>query len=303
MHRDWSTPTFDLPPTARAVGPFPRRDWLRTWWDHRGSGELIIADTGDGLVPLMVIDGVMQLVGEADLADYHSPLGGSAAEALAEVLATLDRGTQILLDSLPGEAATEVLRGLDLAGIPAKQEQHAVAAVLPLPTTFDEYLASIGKKERHEMRRKRRRFEEASGPPRLERRAGPAAVADFAAMHRRASGEKGQFMTPDMEDLFLAFHEKAGAVIDFLVGAGGRPVAAAFAFEDATTYYLYNSAYEPGERHTSPGAVLLSLLIEQSVTAGKTAFDFLKGDETYKFRHGATARPLYVVSGTVGTTA
>ena len=33
-------------------------------------------------------------------------------------------------------------------------------AVIELPGSFDDYLAGIGKKQRHELRRKRRRYEE-----------------------------------------------------------------------------------------------------------------------------------------------
>ena len=45
---------------------------------------------------------------------------------------------------------------------------------------------------------------------------------------------------------------------------------------------------------------MLSHLIERAIEDGKQVFDFLKGDETYKFRLGATARPLYRVTATVG---
>ena len=47
----------------------------------------------------------------------------------------------------------------------------------------------------------------------------------------------------------------------------------------------------------SPGVVLVSMLIERAIEAEKRVFDFLKGDETYKFRLGAAPRPLYEVTG------
>ena len=48
-------------------------------------------------------------------------------------------------------------------------EEQDIAAVLTLPESFDAWLASIGKKERHETRRKRRRYEEMVGPARIAR--------------------------------------------------------------------------------------------------------------------------------------
>jgi CelD/BcsL family acetyltransferase involved in cellulose biosynthesis len=41
----------------------------------------------------------------------------------------------------------------------------------------------------------------------------------------------------------------------------------------------------------------LSTLIEAQITRGASVFDFLKGDEAYKFRHGGEARDLFIVEG------
>lgn len=299
-HTDWSTPAFDLPAVATDVGPFPHRAWLQTWWDHRGSGELMLVESETALLPLRLERGCLEFLGEPDLTDYHSPLGGNPAEAIAKLAADLPAGIQLTLDSLPTEAADAVEDGLRTAGLAPARTQHETAAVLHLPDSFDEYLASLGKKERHEMRRKRRRFEADLGPATVERRSGPAALATFADMHRRASGEKGEFMTEAMEQMFGALHDRAGAVLDFVVDGSGNAAAAAFSFVVDGGYYLYNSAYDPAVAHQSPGIVLLSLLVENCIASGCRIFDFLKGDEPYKFRHGASARPLWMVTATTG---
>jgi CelD/BcsL family acetyltransferase involved in cellulose biosynthesis len=75
-------------------------------------------------------------------------------------------------------------------------------------------------------------------------------------------------------------------------------VAGSFAYEDEEGYYLYNSAYEPDAAHASPGVMLLWCLIHRAVEDGRVVFDFLKGDETYKFRLGAEPRPLYALRAT-----
>ena len=74
--------------------------------------------------------------------------------------------------------------------------------------------------------------------------------------------------------------------------------AVAFGFEDPHTTYLYNSAYEPDVAEASPGIVLVSSLVADAIDRGHTRFDFLKGDEIYKFRMGAHERPLYRLTGT-----
>jgi CelD/BcsL family acetyltransferase involved in cellulose biosynthesis len=84
-------------------------------------------------------------------------------------------------------------------------------------------------------------------------------------------------------------------VLDVLAAADGTPVAAAFGFETPDAYYLYNSSFDPQFGHVSPGAVMVDRMVEAAIDGGRSRFDFLKGDEPYKFRLGAVARPLFHV--------
>ena len=301
LHQDWDTASFDLGPVAPHTGPFVRRDLLNAWWRLRaGDGDLRLLDSGDALVPLCYWKDALRFVGEPDLTDYHSPLGSGASELITEYVVSLDEGTPIHLDSMPLEAATVVANGLEAAGLRGDLIQHETAAVLTLPGSYEDWLASLTRKDRHEVRRKLRRFESSGGSPQLLRRTGPEAVASFSAMHRTAHGTKGGFMTTEMESYFLSLHQRAGGVVDVLEGPDGVPVATAFGFEDDDAYYLYNSAYDPDARELSPGIVLLAALVAREIDRGATLLDFLKGDEPYKFRHGAVRRPLYEIRAIVG---
>jgi CelD/BcsL family acetyltransferase involved in cellulose biosynthesis len=233
------------------------------------------------------------LMGEADLTDYHAPRGDGVADLVARFAAAQPAGTRFAFDSLPEEAAAPLRTGLAAGGFAASLREHTVAAVLDLPASYDAYLEQIGSKQRHEVRRKRRRFEDLLGPASLQR--DPAAFGRFVAMHRAAAGDKGSFMTEAMEGFFSDLLGIEGAVLDVVLGGDGQPVAAAFGFEDRDAYYLYNSAFDPGAGKASPGVVLVDLLVRRCVEAGRTRFDFLKGDETYKFRLGARARPLFLL--------
>ncbi len=301
VHQDWRSTAFALPPLAAHTGPFPQRRWLENWWNNRGAGELIIADNGNSLVALVLNDDLLEFAGEPDLTDYHSPLGDEDIAALSEVVTGLPTGTRIQLDSLPGEAAAAVAAVLTKAGLSVRSEQHTVSAIVDLPETYDEYLAGLSKKERHELRRKRRRFDNELGISAVERRCGEGAVELFADLHRRSAGDKGSFMTAKMQQFFLALHEQAGGVIDVLVDGAGTAAAAVFSFEDDETLYLYNSAFEPEVGQLSPGNVILAHLIEKTIASGRRRFDFLKGDEPYKFKLGAVPRPLYRVTTMVGS--
>ena len=104
-------------------------------------------------------------------------------------------------------------------------------------------------------------------------------------------------MTDQRVAFFRALLAEAGASID-LLSVGDRPVAAAFGFAESQAYYLYNSAYDPAFAEAGPGFVLLAAMIERSISDGLARFDFLKGDERYKYRLGAVERPLSVIEGT-----
>ena len=278
-------------PIAPMIGPFPMPGFLGAWADHRGV-DLIVVDDDDAAIVLWHDQGTVRFAGEADLTDYHSPLG-SPAESLFERLSEMfDAGTPLSFDSLPVEAADVVDAGLAKAGLITTRRRHEVAAVLSLGTSHEDYLGGLDKKQRHEVRRKRRRFDDAYGSARLERRSDAFGV--FVDMHRSAPGDKGEFMTADMVEFFDALLA-TGFVLDVLATADGDAVAAAFGYEDEHAYYLYNSAFDPDAGHASPGVILVDVLIEQAIAAGKSRFDFLKGDEVYKFRLGASERPLYVV--------
>jgi CelD/BcsL family acetyltransferase involved in cellulose biosynthesis len=285
----WDLPAFDLPPTAPGTGPFTSREFLETWWRHRAEpgDELLLMASEQALLPLLRRGELVAFLGEQDLTDYHSPRGADLAEVVASLVGVADPGWRFDLNSVPEPAATRLAESFESAGVAATG-------------SHERYLEDLGKKQRHEVRRKRRRFADELGEPRLLRAVGDDAVAAFAAMHRLAAGDKGAFMTAGMEAFFVALHHDAGGVVDVLCGDDGVPVAAGFGFEDPDGYYLYNSAFDPAAGPASPGLVLVSLLLERAIADGKTVFDFLKGDEEYKFRLGATARPLFRVTGRFG---
>lgn len=297
VHTDWATDGFSLTPMAPRVGPFPLRPYLSVWWSQRASddSELTIVEGSDGLATLVRTSEHVEFAGEADLTDYHSPLGANGAAVVASYVESLDAGTTFRFDSLPIEAAGPLSELLDACGISHLSKEHTVAAVLPLPATFDDYLMAVGKKERHETRRKRRRFAAALGEPQL--RDVPDGLDEFVAMHRTAAGDKGGFMDDAMVRYFTALLEEGNAELHLLYGSGDHPVAGAFGWDGPGGYYLYNSAYHPDYRDVSPGVVMLAGLIERAIDLGHGTFDFLKGDETYKFRLGAEPRPLYEITG------
>lgn len=295
---DWDTEGFNLAPVAPQTGPFAGRDFLEVIWRHHPAGELWLTEAESALLPLTYGPGGLSLVGHADLVDYRSPRGPGSAELVAGAVSSLPAGQVFHFDSLPVEAAAVVADGLALAGLAAEPHRHAIAAVLQLPDEFEGWLQGIDKKERHELRRKRRRFAALLGEPQLTTERSPGeGLEHFIRMHRDSKGDKGEFMTTEMESFFADLLSTPGWQVDLLIGEH-EPVAAAFGWVGDDGYYLYNSAYYQDRSGASPGMVLIGMLIEGAIAQGSSVFDFLKGDEAYKFRLGARPRPLYEFRGT-----
>jgi CelD/BcsL family acetyltransferase involved in cellulose biosynthesis len=281
--------------SAEGVGPFPHRPFLETWSRHRVLGDLRIVEHGPSLAVVIVDDDGIRFAGDPDVTDYHAPLGDDPGAVMAASLAAAAPGTRFAFDSMPAEVADPVAATITATGRAARVTHHESAMVIDLDPEHP--LGPLDAKQRHEVRRKARRFADALGEPDLV--AGPEGFEAFVDMHRMAEGEKGEFFDDAMEAFFRDLLAVPGSSLDILTTGSGDPAAAAFGFVDDEAYYLYNSSFDPALAASSPGIVLVSRLIERESSGGRTRFDLLKGTEAYKTRLGARARELFVVEGVV----
>jgi CelD/BcsL family acetyltransferase involved in cellulose biosynthesis len=286
----------DLSPRAAATGPFARRPFLTAVTELTASTPVTIGDEVSALV-VVESDGEVTLAGDSELTDYHCPLGSEVKSAISYLVDTTDPGSRFRFDSLPGEAAVEVVDAFSATGVSVRSTGHAVAAVVDLAGGYDQYLSDIGKKQRHELRRKRRRYVEEVGELIHETHRGEGwALDEFFRLHRLSDGDKGQFMTSEREQFFRVLSGQHGWRVDILRVPGvERATAALFSYVDEEGVYLYNSSYDAALSDASPGVAIVGSMIEQACVEGLPRFDFLKGDEVYKFRLGAEARHLFEV--------
>jgi CelD/BcsL family acetyltransferase involved in cellulose biosynthesis len=278
------------PPADEFVGPFPCAGFISAWWAELGTGEPLIVESEGSKLPVTAESRVVRIAGESDLTDYHSPLGDDVEGIGVELGALVAQGHRLSLDSLPEASATRLASGLRDAGVEAIAVPDVAVTVLEM-TPGLEYLSTLEKRQRHEVRRKRRRYEDQMGPVTVATNR-DGAFDRFVELHRSSPGRKGRFMVDKREQFFLALHSQPGWRVDEMI-KNGKAVASLFAFSDGNTYYLYNSAYDSDLAEVSPGIVMLTHTIEQLATEGFTRFDFLKGDEEYKTRLGASLRQLY----------
>jgi CelD/BcsL family acetyltransferase involved in cellulose biosynthesis len=306
-------PLVDMDPKRQI---FATPLWNKVWWEEFGANKELFVLTmhrlGDlvAIVPLYrkVEDGrkVLRFVGGIDLTDYLGPIclpedRGDVADSL---LAWLER-SDVEWDEfdahnmpVPFGFAEILVERLDRYGFSFGLEQEETSGQLCLPPNWDTYVSSLSSKDRHELRRKRRRLlrehpdlvARTSGEDDLE-----LDLKIFIEMHRGADGLKGHFMRPEIATFFErmahAFAPLGWLRLDILE-ISGTPIAGTFSFEYANNFYLYNSAYEPEAKRMSPGFVLTSKLIKEAIGRGVRTFDFMRGHERYKYQLGAEAVPL-----------
>jgi CelD/BcsL family acetyltransferase involved in cellulose biosynthesis len=174
-----------------------------------------------------------------------------------------------------------------------------VSLELDLPPTWEQYLRGLSQKQRHEIKRKLRRLEEAGNityqifeDSDLVQNSIPV----FIELLRKSRKEKAMFMTPQMESFFRSLAKamaQAGLLKLGILELNASPVAALIYFDYNNTVYLYNSGYDPNYKGLSVGVVSKVLCIKDSIERGRGRFDFLKGAEEYKHRLGGEGINLY----------
>jgi CelD/BcsL family acetyltransferase involved in cellulose biosynthesis len=170
---------------------------------------------------------------------------------------------------------------------------------LDLPATWEEYLGILTAKQRHEVRRKLRRLSEA-GKVEYHIVKDRVVVHDsmdtFLKMFTESRTDKAVFLTAQMESFFRSLADnmaEAGLLRLGILELDTLPTAMVMCFDYNDCMYLYNSSYNPRYNSLSVGLLCKVLCIKESIQEGKKRFDFLKGDETYKYHLGGGKVPLY----------
>ena len=71
----------------------------------------------------------------------------------------------------------------------------------------------------------------------------------------------------------------------------GKPIAVEFQLLGDRVVYAYQAGMDPDRLDQQPGRLSCIAGLKQAIAEGRTAFDFLRGDESFKAHWGATPRP------------
>lgn len=285
--------------------------WARAFAADRALALHAVSDDAGHLVGLLPLyeeaPERWRLVGGVDVSDYLDliALAGQEGAVWQALLAQREasRATWLLRGIRPGSPTLLHVPALAAAaGLAASVEVEERCPVLPLPRSWDAYLAGLSGKDRHELRRKMRRLEAELPGARVRAVAAggewDGAMTAFLRLHRVSRAGKARFMDERMEGFFrdaLGALAAAGwARLWFLDGAEA-PVAAFVCLEHRGSVGLYNSGFDPAHARLAPGIVLLAHVIRDAIARGLAEFDFLRGEEPYKYAFGPRPRDLHAL--------
>jgi len=286
--------------------------WLEAWWQAFGAGAQLhvrAVRQGEkiiGIAPLLLSDGRASIIGSADVCDYLDFVvaPGMERDFFSVLLDDLRRKDISHLDLRPLRPDSTVLTHLvsvaQNRGYEVICREEGVSVELDLPSTWEEYLATLTAKQRHEVRRKLRRLWEAGDVKHrcveVSRSEVRGLTDTFLKLFSLSREDKANFMTPKMESFFRSLAEamaEIGLLRFGIVELDTLPAAMTMGFDYNDSHYLYNSAYDPQYSSLSVGLLCKVLCIKESIEKGKKKWDFLRGDEIYKYHLGGREVTLY----------
>jgi CelD/BcsL family acetyltransferase involved in cellulose biosynthesis len=291
--------------------PFVLPAWMQVWWDAFGAGyEIFIRvvkenNTVIGIAPFMKKDNTVCFIGSVDVCDYQDfiVVPGKEPVFFNTLLDDLKNQGIKILDLAHVRPDSLVMNNLVDIAVTKKyiivKGQEDVSFEMPLPDTFEAYLDSLNTKQRHEVRRKLRRFTEEGN---IEYRligSGPeltTALETFFRMFVESREDKAAFLTDKMKEYFKAVVRSMSDTGILRLGVlelDKKPVAEILCFEYANCLYLYNSGYDPQYVGLSAGVLSKVLAIKYCIDKGIKKFDFLKGAEPYKTHIGGQEIALF----------
>jgi CelD/BcsL family acetyltransferase involved in cellulose biosynthesis len=296
---DWRA-LVDRTPHA---SPFQTWEWCFSWWKHLGRGHLwvLLARRPDGvagILPLCVTRyrglPVRQLrflgAPQADVQDAVIADEG-CADAFCDHLHRRHARWDFL-DLSDVALASPLVSRLCEDGFAGRVAHHRVLPYIVLPSSFDAYLTTLDKRFRKKVAYERRRlgrdfsvaFDTVGGSD-VE----PTMDALFA-LHTARWQERwttGAFA----DDRIRRFHREVARRFDergwlrlHRIVIDGQTRAVLYAFRHGARVSYYLSGFDPAYAKYGLGTLLVAHAIEHAIGEGAREFDFLRGNEAYKYQ-------------------
>lgn len=335
LQSEWN----DLLDHSARPSVFLKHQWMHTWWllygSRRTPSELFILTARDaenrlvGVLPLYcerwgrqpLTLRVLRILGTTEQAPeyldaivHHQNSQRILSTLLASLAARRHEYDALQLTDLSPEALLPAfLSGWSqtLGGL----YQCFPGSICPYLKTngdFEAFIQSLSTKHRYNFRRDTRRlieqrhavFEVVTAPEAVKN----GLEALFALHHQSWAGkeEKSQFDNEPSHTFhrrLAAALAEEGAVRLYMLNCEGRAIAIFYSFGYNRRLFYYQAGLDPAFKHYSLGAVVVGKMIADCFAQNFHEFDFLRGEEAYKFNWTQLTRPTFVCEVALTTPA
>ncbi len=247
------------------------------------------------LVALDIRGQIATFAAGEEFADYIDIIGPEKAKVAAwqETISYLAaRGVKTLvLRNIPQHSESIHYFGTLANATIAQEDTTPIAS---LPATLDAYLDTLDRKERHEFKRKVRKFEEDFVGSTIHTKIGTDVVMTDLVHLMKTDRSKLAFLTPEMEQFFLALPQTIGeTLIQLTLTYQEKVLASMVGFKHGSAFLLYNSGFL--REYAGAGFYLKAKSMQWAIEQGFAEFNFLQGSERYKYELGGKDSYVYRV--------
>ena len=299
--------------------PFLSVEWMTAWWRHWSDlNRLLIIAVRNSLGRLVAVApfyirrsrlggwgpralcfvGTHELIGAYHLNllvdPEYEPL---AIEAIVNLVKQHRAEWDYVELSLSDKTSPALGRLCDLLrciGLSEKviQTQTALCPYVELPSSFEEYLKSIGRNIRYNFRRRRRALEREGVEFVALREASELheKFDELFHLHRlrfEHKQEHSSFLKPGVYEFHVDAMSRlaeARMAMLFLLQVRGKAIAALYGFSTGKTFSFYQAGMDPAWSRLSVGLVMMGCSIEEAIRSGHEEYDFLCGTNPYKLQ-------------------
>jgi CelD/BcsL family acetyltransferase involved in cellulose biosynthesis len=279
---------------------------------NHGNGQRALMGVAPWYLDRTIMTGsVLRWLGSGEVCTDHLSLicrpehREHVADAIAEALTTMfDDWDRLDLHAVDADdyAITALVALLEERECLVSRQAAGSCWVLDLPASWDDYLATLSKSHRKQLRQLERRvlasdrvcWHEVKRAADLK--AAWPVLVDLHQRRRQSLGEPGCFASQP----FHQFHREVAAR---LLARGqlrvswleldAAPAAAEYHLADREATYAYQGGVDPARLDAEPGRLSTMLCLRRAIQEGHRRFDFLRGDEPYKAHWRAARRTTY----------
>lgn len=296
-----------------AGNAFLSPEWFAAWSRHYGDGAdvrvVVVRGATEeilGILPVAVEGREIRVAG-ADLCDHVELLARPenrlvAARSAAVALAAAYPDAHLRLTRVDRDAPwVGALASAWPVRLARARTREDVLPHLPLTGSWEEFLAGrsrnfrnqVGRKERNLVRQHGAVFRPTDDPARL-----PAEMKRFFALHEERWSEDdapSSLRSPAVQRFHVDFAAAAleqGWLRLWFLEAEGQEVATIYGWTVGHRACYFNAGWDPRWSADSVGLVLLAHAVRSAIEEGAGDYDFLLGDEQYKYRFATEERAV-----------